>query len=133
MVLIWRRVNSTNAVISPIFPFLQWMPRSYRGRNCYTRIPLHSEFHLAVTRVPVSLAGGFRLYFGIFGPGSNLRNCRRQYSVFYTVIGSSLQGYEFYSCVGVSYNERSVQNVRRTCAEHAIWEFCLIMGFSYQN
>ena len=39
---------------------------------------------------------------------------------FYTIIGSSLQGYEFYSCVGVSYNERSVQNVRRTCAEHAI-------------
>jgi len=42
------------------------------------------------------------------------------FSLFYTVIGSSLQGYEFYSCVGVSYNERSVQNVRRTCAEHAI-------------
>jgi len=73
------------------------------------------------TRAPVSFAGGSITYFGIFWPRFEPQELQKTiFSLFYTVIGSSLQGYEFYSCVGVSYNERSVQNVRRTCAEHAI-------------
>ena len=84
--LMWRHSNSTNAVIS--HPYVCSCNKC-RGA-IMAEIAIHvfpsiqnSIWRLQGLQFPWQVASCCILEF--FGPGSNLRNCRRQYSVYFTL------------------------------------------------